>query len=320
MAKYLVTGGCGFIGSHLVNALQASGHEVVVLDNLSSGDARRLPKGVRLVTGDIRDAELVRECVADATGIFHLAAVASVEQCNLHWVDSHRTNLTGTITLFDAIRTQTVPTPVVWASSAAIYGVQATQPIAETNAPGPLTPYGVDKLGCELHASVAAGLFAIPNIGLRFFNVYGPGQDPRSPYSGVISIFLDRVLSGQSVVIHGDGSNTRDFVYVGDVVRVMMRSMMAMKSASPGTPAEASIFNVCTGRATRIDELLRYVCEATGKGTKPVLGAPRAGDIPTSVGSPEALQSKLHVTCDTSILAGLKLIVKASGTNQAPQT
>jgi len=303
MGKYLVTGGCGFIGSHLVERLRADGHEVTVLDNLSTGDRNRLASGVRLVVGDVRDGRLLRELTAGGDGVFHLAAVASVERCNREWVESHSVNLTGTVAVFEAARDLSLP--VVWASSAAVYGDQERQPIDEQAIPSPRTPYGADKRACELHGEVAARLFGVPNIGLRFFNVYGPGQDPASPYSGVVSIFMERALKGAQAVINGDGSASRDFVHVDDVVSCVIASMWLLEKAGRGS-GHFDILNVCTGRATRIDELHMYIGEAVGNRIEPSYGPERPGDIHVSIGSPARLQRVLGIRCATVVSDGLR--------------
>src|SRR6185437_16521969 len=195
MALYLVTGGAGFIGSHLTDALLKRGDQVRVLDNLSTGKWENLDSKATLIVGDIADAGTVARAMDGVDGCFHLAAVASVELGNRDWLGTHRANLTGAITIFDAARRarpdRTVP--VVYASSAAVYGDNPNLPLAETAQTRPMSAYGADKLGCELHGRVAAHVHGVRTVGCRFFNVYGPRQDPGSPYSGVISIFFNRI-------------------------------------------------------------------------------------------------------------------------------
>ncbi len=189
------------------------------------------------------------------TAVSHLAAIASVERGNQDWLGCHRVNLTGSITVLDQARRAGKsparagrPVPVVYASSAAVYGDNPAIPLAEDAAPRPLSAYGADKLGSELHARVGAQVHGVPAIGLRFFNVYGPRQDPRSPYSGVISIFCDRLRAGREVTIFGDGSQTRDFVYVGDVVAALAAAMARLAAAPQ---ASSDVINVCTGPCNR---------------------------------------------------------------------
>jgi UDP-glucose 4-epimerase len=275
---FLVTGGCGFIGSHLTNALLERGARVRVLDDLSTGKRANLPARAELLLGDVADPAIVRQAIAGVAGCFHLAAVASVQRSVEDWLGTHRTNLTGTITLFDAIRRCGRKLPVVYASSAAVYGDCPTLPITEDAERRPLSAYGADKLGCELHARVADHVHGIPATGLRFFNVYGPRQDPRSPYSGVISIFCERILGGKSVDIFGDGQQTRDFIHVSDVVAALVA---AMRLAAPGAP----VFNVCTGQATTVLALAQTIAELTQNRPEIRLQPPRSGEIRHSLGS-----------------------------------
>src|SRR5580658_7797789 len=225
MALYLVTGGAGFIGSHLCDALLARGDKVRVLDDLSTGRRANLPSQAGLIVGDIADPETALAATDGIDGCFHLAAIASVERGINDWLGTNRVNLSGTISIFDAIRRHGTKAPVVYASSAAVYGDCRTIPIPETAECRPLSAYGADKRGCELHAVTATHVHGIPTTGLRFFNVYGPRQDPKSPYSGVISIFCERIRNEMPVDVLGDGAQTRDFVHVSDVVTALMAGM-----------------------------------------------------------------------------------------------
>lgn len=297
MSHYLVTGGCGFIGSHLADALVAAGHDVRILDDLSTGKRENAPVAADITIGDVADAETVRTAMAGMDGCFHLAAIASVVRSNEEWVRTHQVNLTGAVNVFDAARETGMP--VVYVSSAAIYGDNDDVPLAETTRPRPLTAYGADKLGCEQHARVAHEVHGIPTAGFRFFNIYGPRQDPGSPYSGVISIFADRTSNGQSIQIHGDGQQTRDFVYVGDAVRFLMKGMESL-------PAAPDVYNVCTGRGTTINRLAEIIAELAGSPVDIAHGAPRVGDVRTSIGDPSHASNKLGITTETSIEDGLR--------------
>jgi UDP-glucose 4-epimerase len=303
MSSYLVTGGAGFIGSHLCEALLARGDTVRVLDDLSTGHHRNLPAGTTLIEGDVADAAAVGQAMDGVDGCFHLAAIASVEKGITDWLGTHHANSTGTITVFDAIRRQGSKIPVVYASSAAVYGDAATVPIAEIEPCTPLSAYGADKYSCELHARVASHVHGIPTAGLRFFNVYGPRQDPNSPYSGVISIFCERIAAGASIKIFGDGQQTRDFVYVADVVRALLASM-ALR------PADSPVFNVCTGVPTSVEALAHLIAELAGKNLDVQTQPPRAEEIRHSLGVPTLADTVLGLSERVPLRTGLGKVLE----------
>ena len=300
MPLYLVTGGAGFIGSHLVDTLLARGDRVRVLDDLSTGRRENLDPKADLIVGDVADAGCVAGAMRGVDGCFHLAAIASVQLGNSDWLGTHRANLTGTITVFDAARRakpdRTVP--VVYASSAAVYGDSAELPLGETAMTRPLSAYGADKLGCELHARVAAKVHGVRTVGCRFFNVYGPRQDPGSPYSGVISIFFNRIGAGQGITIFGDGGQTRDFIYVADVVRSLLATMSQ-------EAAEPAVFNICTGTATSLLELAAAVGRVFGREPDIAFGPVRTGDIRASLGNPSAARAALGFAASVALEDGL---------------
>jgi UDP-glucose 4-epimerase len=298
-STYLVTGGAGFIGSHLCDALVRDGHAVRVVDDLSTGHRRNLPSGVELIEGDIVDPAVMQAGVAGVDGCFHLAAIASVERGVQDWLGSHRTNLTGTITVFDAVRRERPGIPVVYASSAAIYGDCPTIPITEVAPKRPLSAYGADKYACELHAVVASHVHHVPTVGLRFFNVYGPRQDPRSPYSGVISIFCERLRRGMPIEIFGDGLQTRDFINVGDVVAALIAAMVRR-------PDNAPVFNVCTGTPTSVLELAQLIASLRGVVPDIHHAPPRAGEIRDSLGAREFAARELGLGAPVALRDGLK--------------
>ncbi len=301
MANWLVTGGCGFIGSHLVEALLARGDRVRVLDDLSTGKRDNIPASVEVVVGDVADPVLVARAAAGVDGIFHLAAIASVQRSNEDWVGTHRTNLTGTIAVLDAARgtAARAALPVVYASSAAVYGDNPAVPLRETATLAPLSAYGADKLGSELHARVAWSAHKVPTRGLRFFNVYGPRQDPSSPYSGVIAIFADRLMRDEGIRIYGDGAQSRDFIYVADVIAHLLAAMSGLK-------AEAQVVNVCTGRATTVLELAEIIAQIAGRKPRIEHAAPRIGDIRTSIGDPAAAIALLGLRATVAVGDGLR--------------
>lgn len=299
MRTFLVTGGAGFIGSHLCEALLRRRQNVRVLDDLSSGSRANLPPGVEFLHGDIADPGIVSRALEGIAGCFHLAAIASVERGMEDWLGTHRANLTGTITVLDAIRRRPLaPIPFVYASSAAVYGEVAALPLTEEAERRPLSAYGADKYACELHAAVASRVHAIPTVGLRFFNVYGPRQDPKSPYSGVISIFCDRLLRNAPIEIYGDGLQTRDFVYVGDVVGALLSAM--------DRPArDPAVFNVCSGVPASVLDLVRTIAELAGRQPRIAFRQPRAGEIRHSVGWPGRAREVLGTTEPTTLRTGL---------------
>lgn len=307
MARYLVTGGCGFIGSHLVEALIADGNAVRIVDNHSTGASQLAPSGVELISGDVRNREDVRAATAGINGCFHLAAVASVVRCNEDWLRSHLTNLSATVAIFEAARRRF---PVVYASSAAVYGDNPNVPLAESERLRPLSAYGVDKAACEMHARVGATVHGLASVGLRFFNVYGPRQRPGNPYSGVISVFLHQLRQGNPLTIHSDGRQSRDFIYVADVVSALRLAMRRLER-TPDTPF-AGVYNVCTGTETTVLDLADLMMQAAGSRV-PLDRAPsRPGDVRRSVGSPQRAGEELGFISTVAMDLGLRRLAGTS--------
>ncbi len=307
MARYVVTGGAGFIGSHLVDALLADGHAVCVVDNLSSGRRQYIDRGAELAHGDIADPDLLRRAFADADGCFHLAGVASVARGNEDWLGSHRGNLTGMIAVLDAARAfarnparRAASLPVVYASSAAVYGEQGPGPLAEAATPRPVSAYGADMLGCELHAGVAWGVHRVPTLGLRCFNVYGPRQDPASPSSGVVPIFAARIAAGLPITMQGDGQQIRDFIYVTDAVRHLRAGMELLRRRG-----QAAVFNACGGRPTSVLALSQMIAASVGRAARVGFGPARRGDIRVSLGNPLRARIELGVQAEIALPDGL---------------
>jgi UDP-glucose 4-epimerase len=301
MATFLVTGGCGFIGSHLVDLLVRQGHRVRVLDDLSTGRTHNLAPEAELMIGDVADAAIVTLAMKGVTGCFHLAA-APPEADDLA---AHRTSLTGTLTVFEAARGRAVP--VVYASSAAVYGDSADQRLSEMAPTKPLSAYGADKLGCELHARIAATTHGVPNAGLRLFNVYGPRQDPASPTAGVISIFAARAMDGAPMPVHGDGEQTRDFIFVADVAAHLTAAMdRLLERQRDGKTAASAVFNVCTGQATRIRDLAAVIARLSGRPLRLQSLPARSGDIRRSLGDPSAAIRHLRIAATTALEDGLR--------------
>ena len=299
---YLVTGGAGFIGSHLVDALLAAGHRVRVLDDLSSGKQSNLDPAAEFVLGDVSDPVAVRAAVDGVDGCFHLAAIASVQRCNEDWVGTHRVNLGGTIAVLDAARVGRVP--VVYASSAAVYG--GLNGVAREDSPVvPLSAYGADKLGSEQHARAGFVVHGVPSVGLRFFNVYGPRQDPRSPYSGVISLFAAALVARRTLNMHGDGQQTRDFVYVGDIVAFLVASMEVARAGG-----RALVLNACTGRQISVAVLAETIAGLLQRRPAMTMLPARAGDVRHSQGDPGLAESVLGYTARMSLADGLEATLR----------
>jgi len=302
MARFLVTGGAGFIGSHLADMLLKQGHAVRVLDDFSTGARANLPSQVELIEGDITDPRPVQQAFEDIDACFHLAAIASVVRSNREWLRTHQVNLTGTINVFDQARRLRPrrEIPVVYASTAAIYGDCAAVPMGEDSPAAPLSAYAADKSACEFHARVAGAVHRIPTCGLRFFNLYGSRQNPHSPYSGVITLFADRLARGGPIEIFGDGKQIRDFVYIGDAVCALSRAISAASSNAP-------IFNVCTGKGTTVRTLAETMADLCQTDLIAYYGPSRCGDVRVSIGDPRRAGEQLGFSAKTTLQEGLVL-------------
>ncbi len=272
--KILVTGGAGFIGSHLAEALVAAGHRVRVIDNLSGGRLRNLRavrEDVQFLRGDCADPAAVRRAAKGVEVVFHEAAMPSVARSVEDPERSHRHNATATVTLLTAARHAGVRR-VVYAGSSSVYGDSPELPKREDMAALPLSPYGVEKLAGEHYLRVFAHLFGMETVTLRYFNVFGPRQDPGSPYSGVIGRFATALLAGRKPVIFGDGEQSRDFTYVADAVQANLGAL-----AARGLRGQS--LNVACGRRVTLNELLRVMAAAAGRPPSAVYRKPRPGDI-----------------------------------------
>ena len=320
----LVTGGAGFIGSHLVDRLLADGAAVRVLDDLSTGRRQNLDPRADLLVGDVADPATVAAAMRGVGKVFHLAAIASVVRAHEDWPGTHRVNQSATVNILDAARAAG-KIPVVYASSAAVYGDVGAAAAHEKLTPDPATAYGADKLGCELHARVGSRIHGVPTLGLRFFNVYGPRQDPASPYSGVISIFARRAAEGRPIVLHGDGAQTRDFVHVADVVAHLLAAMDRLH----GDPALAGqalsgralwgralwgrALNVCTGRAVAVRDLALLL-----GGKQLEHGPARPGDIRHSRGDATAATEALGVRARIALEQGILTLAPEAVSQRVP--
>jgi len=316
MAKYLVTGGCGFIGSHLCEKLTQEGHSVVVIDDLSTGKKENLPANAVLHIDNLTDEILLYQILNEVQGCFHLAAIASVEACAKNWISANDTNLRTLQRIFSVIRKlpETKRVPVIYASSAAVYGECEDLPLTEEKSVHPVSAYGADKLACELFAKVAAKTYDIPNAGLRFFNVFGPRQDPRSPYAGVIAKFLDRFILGQSIEIFGDGQQTRDFIFVKDIVEGCMAALKAVS-------LEAPVYNLCTNKQISVQDLVNNLQTITGNKVDTSFSPARSFEILNSLGSFTKAQADFDFEPKHNFSEGLKqlYLARKEELNSVPQ-
>ena len=271
--KALITGGAGFIGSHLASHLLKDGATVRILDNMSSGRQENLDAcpGAEFIRGDITSPEDARKAAEGCEVVFHHAALVSVQESIRNPRKSFQVNSEGTANVLWAAREQGVKRFVL-ASSAAVYGDDPRLPKSETMVPTPISPYGADKAAAENHVTMAHRLWGLDTVVLRYFNVFGPRQDPNGDYAAVIPRFVSRLVSGQAPTVYGDGRQTRDFLYIDDLVAANVAA--ATKSAAPG-----GTFNIARGRTVTLLELLETLQTATGLKSKPVFEPPRDGDI-----------------------------------------
>ena len=297
----LITGGAGFIGSHLTDALLARGHAVRILDDLSTGKHSNLPLDnprVELIVGDVADAALVAQAMAGCSAVAHLAAVASVQASVDDPVRTHQSNFIGTLNVCEAMR-QTGVKRVLFASSAAVYGNNGEgESIDEDTPKAPLTPYAVDKLASEQYFDFYHRQHGLEPVIFRFFNIYGPRQDPSSPYSGVISIFSERALKGLPITVFGDGEQTRDFVYVEDLVDLLVQAIEMPR-------VEVGAVNVGWNQATTLKQMLEALEAVVGKLPPVSYGPARSGDIRHSRANNRRLLERFSTTEQTPMRVGL---------------
>lgn len=298
--RYIVTGGAGFIGSHIVEELVQRGDEVVILDNLFSGKKENIAPFLgsgkaSFVQGSITDLPLLQKTFAGADGIFHEGAIASVPRSIANPVATNEANVTGTLNVLVAARDCGVR-KVLFASSSSVYGNTPTLPKQEDMTPNPLSPYAVSKLAGEHYLRVFSDIYGLQTVSLRYFNVFGPRQDPKSQYAAVIPNFITRILSRESPVIHGDGKQTRDFSYVKDVVQANLR---AMESNAQG------VFNVAYCRRIDLIELAALIMEITGITVPLVHDPPRAGDVRDSLADIARAQEAFGYAPEYTVKSGL---------------
>ena len=310
--KALVTGGAGFIGSHIAQRLVQEGYQAVILDNLSTGRLENLESfadKVDFVEGDVRDAALLRKLCQGCELVFHQAAVVSVPYSVEHPQESHDVYIQGTLNALLAARDAGAKR-LVFASSAAIYGEDPALPKREQMLPEPISPYAVEKIAGEHYLSAFNQLYGLQTVALRYFNVFGPRQDPSSPYSGVISIFVDRLLRQEDPTIFGDGEQYRDFVFVQDVVQANM--LAATHDDAPG-----KVFNVGRGERTSLNQLVEILSRLAGYQASPTHGEPRAGDIRESLADIARIRQTLGYAPEVEVEQGLAALVEYARKNQA---
>lgn len=302
MKKVLVTGGAGFIGSHTVDLLLADGIAVRVLDNLSSGHRSNLPDShplLEFIEGDINDTDMVRECMQGVSHCLHLAAQVSVEASLQDPLNSAMQNIVGFLNVQNSARIEGLER-LVYASSAAIYGEPSQIPLPEDTEKAQLSPYGLEKQVNEEYADLYHRIYGFSSLGLRFFNVYGPRQDPKSPYAGVIALFADRITEGKDLSIFGDGKQTRDFIYVVDVARAIVAALGSSVSGA---------CNIGTGKQITLLELIEVLSKITGNKCEVSFEPPREGDIKDSLANVEKMNQSLGIQAKTSMEKGLSRLL-----------
>jgi nucleoside-diphosphate-sugar epimerase len=301
--KYLITGGAGFIGSHIARALLKQGADVRILDNFSSGKRENL-KGldVEIIEGDLRDASRVAEAVRGVNIIFHEAAFVSVPESMEKPQECFDVNVTGTSILFEAARKAGVQRAVI-ASSAAVYGDSTAMPLVEDTPLRQLSPYAVSKRVTEMYAELYTHSFEFEVAALRYFNVYGPRQRPDSMYAAAVPIFIRRMLDNKPITVHGDGGQSRDLVNVRDVVQANL-----LASKHPDAPGQ--VFNVCTGVETRLLDLLDILYGIFPNAPMHIHSEPRAGDIYRSIGTPKKAMNILEFRPQVTLAEGVREAVE----------
>lgn len=303
--RFLVTGGAGFLGSALANRLVLDGHQVHVLDDLSNGSPDRLRSQVEFTQGDVDNIPRLWSLLRDVDCVYHLAARVSVAQSILHPRDYNRVNVGGTVSLMEAMR-DTGVRRVVFTSSGAIYGRQAQQPVHETDPPYPDSPYAVSKWAAEQYVHTIGTLWEMETVCLRIFNAYGPGQSLPMSHAPVVPRYLQQALTGGSVVIFGGGKQTRDFVYVADVVEALVQ-------AATASGVNRQIINIGSGRETSITALVDQIERITGKSINRIYNREKSGGVPRLVADTQRAQQLLSFRPRTQLIDGLRLMLQEDG-------
>jgi len=305
MATYLVTGGAGFIGSNIVDELLKRGARVRVLDNFSTGredNVQEFASRVDLIRGDVRDEDAVDRAVKGVDYVLHQAALASVPRSIADPTSNNQVNAQGTLNLLLAAKKHGVKR-LVYASSSSVYGDSEELPKVETMIPNPKSPYAVAKLAAEYYCRVFGELYGVPTVSLRYFNVFGPRQDPNSQYSAVIPLFVKALLEGKSPNIYGDGEQSRDFTFISNVVNA---NLLACEANVTG----ARVYNIACGGRYTLNQLFAALRERIGGNVEPVYGPPRAGDVKHSMAGIERIQRELGYQVGTSFEEGIDRTVQ----------
>jgi len=297
--KYVVTGGAGFIGSHIAESLSKK-HEVIILDNLFTGKRENIEslldeKTIECVEGSITDSSLLHDVFQNADGIFHQAAIPSVPRSIDNPAATNEANITGTLHVLIAAKDCGVK-KVVYASSSSVYGDTPTLPKVESMTPNPKSPYAVSKLAGEYYCRVFSEVYGLDTVSLRYFNVFGPRQDPKSEYAAVIPKFITRILDGTPPIIYGDGEQTRDFTYVKNVVQANIR---AMESDARG------VFNIACGECISLNDLASIIMDIIGIHIDPIYDAPRPGDVRESLADILKAQEQFNYYPEYDLKSGL---------------
>ena len=304
MATYLITGVAGFIGSHLADALLASGHSVRGLDNFATGKCENIPAGVDFIEADLADADAVARACIGVDAILHEGALPSVPRSVKEPRPSHNANLDGTFNLLEGARAAGIQR-VLYAASSSAYGNQPGFPRVETMTPQPIAPYPVQKLAGELYMQSYARVYGMETVCLRYFNIFGPRQAPDSPYSGVIAKWALQMLrpsteTAQSCIIQGDGEQGRDFTYIANAVSANLLAL-----AAPAERVAGRVFNIACGQRTSLNDTFRILARLTGYTAPPHHEAPRAGDIRDSLADISAAREAFGYTPSVSFEEGL---------------
>jgi nucleoside-diphosphate-sugar epimerase len=312
MAHYLVTGGAGFIGSHLVEELVRRGERVRIVDNLVTGKRHNIAhlSPIEFIEGDLADLAVAQRVVADVDYVLHQAAIPSVPRSVQDPITSNRANIDASLNILVAARDAGVKR-LIYAGSSSAYGDTPTLPKVETMPTAPLSPYALQKLVAEQYCQMFTRLYGLETVTIRYFNVFGPRQDPSSPYSGVISLFISALCEGQQPTIYGDGEHTRDFTYVANVVDGVLRACEAKE-------ASGEVINVATGGRISLNQLFRTLRDLTAASVEPIYAEPRAGDVKDSQADITQARRILGYEPKVTFAEGLNRTVAWYRTSQVP--